>query len=586
MQEETRVCQNCQASFHIDASDFAFYEKIKVPPPTWCPECRMIRRFMYRNERHLFRRKDDASGKEIFSEFPPQVIAKIYDKDYWWSDAWDPMEYSRDYDFSRPFFTRFRELLYAVPWPSRNVLRIIDSDYSNNASDIKNCYLCFNIGRGEDSAYLVDALNQKNCFDITSTTNAELCYDGMAVRDCYKVFYSVTCEKCHEVWLSRDCTGCTHCFGCANLRNKQYYIFNEPYSKEAYFVELERILQGGSYHAFEIAKEKARGVWRSQPYKYMLSWHNTNAVGDWVVLSKNVKYCFNAVEVEDGKYCQNAVQGVRDAYDFSVGGDKCELIYEAEDVWEGCRNIKFSFDCWPANQDVEYSAKCSSSANLFGCVGLKKKSYCIFNKQYSRDDYMMLRGKIIAHMNAMPYTDQRGNIYRYGEFFPPEFSPFAYNETIAQDFFPLTKETAQAKGFLWRDPEIREYQITIDARALPDRIDDTKDTILKEIIKCLSCGRAYRIIQSEFQFLQTMSLPLPRVCPACRHIERLKLRNSPRFYNRKCQCDGKTSSNGVYPNQTSHFHDTNQCPNEFETSYAPDRPEIVYCEECYQTEVA
>jgi len=27
------------------------------------------------------------------------------------------------------------------------------------------------------------------------------------------------------------------------------------------------------------------------------------------------------------------------------------------------------------------------------------------------------------------------------------------------------------------------------------------------------------------------------------------------------------------------------CTNEFETPYAPDRPEIVYCEECYNKEI-
>ena len=166
----------------------------------------------------------------------------------------------------------------------------------------------------------MDVANQKNCLDITSTTNAELCYDGMAVRDCFKTFYSVMCEKCSEVWLSRDCTGCTNCFGCANLRNKQYYIFNKPYTKESYFAELEHILEGGSYQAVEVARKKARDIWLSQPYKYMLSWHNTNATGDWIVLSKNTKYCFNATELEDVKYGQNAVSGVKDSYDITMVG--------------------------------------------------------------------------------------------------------------------------------------------------------------------------------------------------------------------------------------------------------------------------
>lgn len=237
-------------------------------------------------------------------------------------------------------------------------------------------------------------------------------------------------------------------------------------------------------------------------------------------------------------------------------------------------------------RDLEYCAFCNGSSNCFGCVGLQKKSYCILNKQYSKDDFFALREKIIRHMNEMPYTNAMGRIYRYGEFFPPEFSPFAYNETIAQDFFPLTKEQAEVKGFLWREPEMREYQTTIDAANLPDRIGDVQDSILKEIIKCASCGRPYRIIQMELQFLRQMSLPLPHLCPNCRHTERLKLRNAPRFYPRACQCAGQGSENGVYQNAASHQHGASPCPKEFETSYAPDRKEIIYCEFCYQVEVA
>jgi len=583
---ENRTCQNCKQEFRIEPEDFAFYEKIKVPPPTWCPECRMIRRMVFRNERLLFRRKDDASNKEIFSEFPASTQAKVYEKDYWWSDAWDPMEYGRNCDFSRPFFEQFRELLYAVPWPSRNIQRMTDSDYANHAGDLKNCYLCFNAGRSEDSAYLVDGYGHKNSFDITSTIGAERCYDGMSVRDCYQTFFSYACEQCREVWLSRDCIGCAFCFGCANLRNKEYYIFNRPYTKEQYFQELTQILQDGSYQALEAAKERAYKVWRQYPYKYMLSWHNRDATGDLISTSKNVKSCFNVADVEDSAYCQDIVLGVRDSYDYTNWGDMSELIYEAMGVGEKCRSVKFSFDCWPADQEVEYSYRCASSQDLFGCVALKKKSYCIFNKQYSKEDYFALREKIIRHMNEMPYTDAQGRIYRYGEFFPPEFSPFAYNETIAQDFFPLNKEAAIAKGYLWREPETREYQITVDAKDLPDHIRDAPDNIVKEIIKCLSCGKAYRVIQMELDFLRKMSLPLPRLCPNCRYLERIKHRNPPRFYRRRCTCAGSTSENGVYQNQVSHFHGSTPCPNEFETSFAPDRSEIVYCEECYQNEVA
>ena len=64
-------------------------------------------------------------------------------------------------------------------------------------------------------------------------------------------------------------------------------------------------------------------------------------------------------------------------------------------------------------------------------------------------------------------------------------------------------------------------------------------------------------------------------------------------------CGGDTSTNGKYKNTGKHFHDDHPdapvgtphpegrrgCPNEFETTYAPERLDVVYCEKCYQGEV-
>jgi hypothetical protein len=51
MKEEMRQCQNCKNQFTIEPEDFAFYEKIKVPPPTFCPSCRFQWRLSFMNER-------------------------------------------------------------------------------------------------------------------------------------------------------------------------------------------------------------------------------------------------------------------------------------------------------------------------------------------------------------------------------------------------------------------------------------------------------------------------------------------------------------------------------------------------------
>jgi hypothetical protein len=224
-------------------------------------------------------------------------------------------------------------------------------------------------------------------------------------------------------------------------------------------------------------------------------------------------------------------------------------------------------------KDSDYLYACRNSSNLFACIGLKNKQYCILNKQYTKEEYEELIPKIKKHMDDMPYVDAQGRVYKFGEFFPPEFSPFAYNDTVTPEHFPLSKEEILAFGGKWYETPKTEFATTMEAENLPDDIVDTADLVTKEIIACMECKRAYRIISMELDFLRYNKIPLPRFCVDCRHKKRISQRNSSKLYDRSCACE-----------QTGHDH-VGKCQNEFQTSYAPDRPEIVYCEGCYQKEV-
>lgn len=92
--------------------------------------------------------------------------------------------------------------------------------------------------------------------------------------------------------------------------------------------------------------------------------------------------------------------------------------------------------CVQYSDHMLYCANCFHSSYCFGCVGLRNKSYCILNKQYTKEEYEVLVPQIIKKMQADD---------KWGEFFPITMSPFAYNETVAQEYFPLSKEEALAK---------------------------------------------------------------------------------------------------------------------------------------------
>lgn len=206
------------------------------------------------------------------------------------------------------------------------------------------------------------------------------------------------------------------------------------------------------------------------------------------------------------------------------------------------------------------------------------------NTQYTKEEYEKLVPKIREQMGNTPYVDKKGRIYKYGEFFPIELSPFGYNETAAQDWYPLTKEETIEKGYPWSDYE-SQSQYEFSDYEIPDDITEVQDDVLEKVLKCEVSGKAYRIIPMELQFLRRMGLPIPRRSPLQRHKDRISKLLPRRLHQRNCQCGGAASDNNVYKNTAKHFHNEEHCPNAIQTPYDSDRLEIIYCEQCYLREV-
>lgn len=564
-------CQNCKLDFIIESDDFSFYEKIKVPPPTFCPDCRFKRRLYHYNKRALYKGVCKLCKKETFSMYHESESIIVYCNNCWWSDQWDPFLYSRNYDFSKTFFEQMKELLREVPWMSLGVEQptMVNSPYCNGAGRLKNSHLVFYADLIEDSSYCDTVASDKNCFDCYMAYESEHCYECVNIKKCYRAFYSTDSEDSFDIFFSKNLVGCSNCFGCTNLRNKKYCIENIQYTKEDYDDKINRLKDFSDKDINTIYKEVNEKSLK-HPQKYIHGRHNIDVTGDYINHSKNSKVIYQSNGVEDSKYCFLAyLPTTKDCYDYSFYGENSTLVYETIKSGTNLNNVLFSNGCFPEGQNLEYCHYCVGCHDLFGCVGLRNKEYCIFNKQYNKEEYFLLRDKIIKHMEEMPYVTGKGIVYKYGEFFPVEFSPFTYNESIIQEIFPISKEEALSSGYRWRDRTERNYKVTMKNNEIPKNIKEVADSITNEILECAhlsdTCTDAFKITKEEFQFYKQMNLPLPKYCPNCRHHRRLSQRNPMKLYHRKCMKDG--------------------CSNEFETSYAPGRPEIVYCEKCYQKEV-
>ena len=549
---ETKTCQNCKADFTIEPDDFGFYEKMHVPAPTFCSDCRHQRRLAIRNERVFYYRTCDSCDQKIISYYHPNKKQVVWCPSCWWSDKLDPFVCGRDFDFNRPFFEQFQEMYKEVPTLSLDIVNCKNSDYVSYCGDDNYCYFDIAGERNEYCYYCKFVKYSKDCLDCSFVYNSELNYECVNCHKIYGSSFLNKCQDCTNCNFTIDSRGCTDCFGCWNLRNKSYHIFNKPYTREEY----NKIVSGfnkKSYAWLEDFKKEFKDKSKEAIVKFATLINSPNCTGDDLFNCKNVKESFDVSNAENSKWLFDVLDA-KECYDINFSLYKPSFNVELISTL----NLGNSGYCNASHycNDIWYSDKCNNSSDLFGCIAVNKKKFCIFNKQYSKEQFFVLKNKILEHM------EKTGE---WGQFFPIGTSNFGYNETVAQEYFPLSKEECNKQSITWWDESASTYgKETLKEGEIPNNIDDVGDEIISEIFIC-SCKRNFKIVSYELNLYRKLGLPIPRKCPTCRHEERNKTAGVRSLWYRKCMNIG--------------------CKNEFETSYSPERPEILYCESCYKQEV-
>lgn len=544
------VCKTCKKEFEIRETDLIFYEQIKVPPPNHCPECRVQRRLCFRNERTLYKRVCDLCKKDGVSIYPSKTPFPVYCHKCWWGDDWDPTTFAINFDKSKPFLEQYAELKNKVPRIALLVIDSINSDYTNNSAENKNSYLIFAAENNEDCMYGRLIQNCKTSIDCAFLYESELCYECSDCKKCFRCLFSERLQDCIEVLFSFDMRNCQNCILCTNGRNLNYYIENIQYNKEEYEKKKAEILS--SHKSIEETKEKYNKLRAKTIVKFALSTKCNNATGDYIY---NCHEGVNLFDVRNSKNCSYVADGEDpiDCQDINNMYFKAERCYNIMGSLRSTNCIVGTFIMYC--NATNYSDSCYNCESCFGCVGLNKKSYYILNKEYSKEEYLKIKEEIETQLK---------NKGVFGDYFSPELSPFGYNETLAQEYIPMEEKEAKERGFNWQEETTGTYgKETL--KEIPETIEEVTENILKEILVCENCKKNFRITKAEFDFYKRMNIPLPHKDFECRHKERMSKRNPRKLWHRKC----------MKPD----------CTNEFETSYAPNRLEIVYCEKCYNNEV-
>ena len=221
-----QICKTCNQEFVIRDEDFIFYEQMKTVPPLFCPDCRMLRRLAFRNERTLYKRTCDLCKESIISIFTDEAPFPVYCHDCWWGDAWNPKDLGMDYDLNKNFFEQYKELQSKIPRLSLILVNSNGSDYTNCAADNKNCYLIFASDADEDCMYGRLIQESKGSVDCAFLYSSELCYECIDTRQCFKCMFSEQCQSSTDLLFCYNMRNSQNCILCTNGRNISNSILN------------------------------------------------------------------------------------------------------------------------------------------------------------------------------------------------------------------------------------------------------------------------------------------------------------------------------------------------------------------------
>ena len=548
-----QICKTCGKEFVIRDEDLVFYEQMKTASPLYCPECRMAQRLMFRNERILYKRQCDLCEKDMITSYTPDAPYKVYCSKCWWSDDWGPKSYAKNYNFNKSFFEQYKELQLEVPRLGIMEIQNVRSEYTNGSAQNKDCYLIFASDYNEDCLYGRLLQRNKQSVDCAFLHESELCYECIDCRKCFKCMFTEQCQDSTDLLFCYNMRNSNNCIFCTNGRNVSNSIFNIKYSKEEFEKKKTEILE--NYESNENAKKEFEELKKTTILKFATQTKCNNVIGNYLHNCHDGVALYDTYDAKNCSYMKDTEGPNSDSWDCNNYYYKCEFNYNIMGALQ-CSKSKNSAFVFYSNE-VEYCDNCHNLSNAIGCISVRKGSYMIFNKEYSKEEYLELKAKI---------EEQFKKEGIFGQFFLPEVAPFSYNESLIQDFFLLSKEEAIKRGYKWQEKTTGTYgKETIKKGDIPNKIENVDESILNEILICEECNKNYKITSAELEFYKKMNLPLPHKDFECRHKDRMSKRNPMKLYYRSCMKKG--------------------CNNEFETTYTLDRPETIYCESCYQSEV-
>lgn len=294
------------------------------------------------------------------------------------------------------FVAEYKKLQLATPRLNTFLLNTINSDYCYNCENVKDSYLIANAVEDENCMYGRDFYGCKDCTDCDHVRNCTLCYQCLNSGDCYNSDYLQDCANCSDCRYGYYMKGCQNCVGCVGLKQRQYCIFNEQYSKADFEAKVASLSDEEIRVRFEELKV-------TEPRVALMQIDCENVAGNSNFHCRNVYGAFDASECEDSGYLLETKK-LKDCWDITIleGSQLCYQVSSSH-VMYNCNFCFFCVEC----RDCEYGECLMSCSDCFGCVSLHRKQYHILNVAYSAEEYFRRVAEIKAGLREMGVYGQQ-----------------------------------------------------------------------------------------------------------------------------------------------------------------------------------
>jgi hypothetical protein len=435
-----RICSITGEKWMMDEDEIAWFKKFNVPPSRYSPQTRLKLAMGYFIVFDMWYNKHADTGAPIISTtHPASGIRVLPDKEWFERDfSSDAM----DLDFTTPFLDQLYALTRCVPVAASFNYKVPENSIAFISLGDHDSFFVLAC-RSKRSFYCGNAIDIEDSAELVSVENARESYGVVHSQRIYNCRFLLECYDCISSSFLFDCRNCEFIFGGTNLRNKKYVWFNEQLSKEEWEkrfaeVDLASRQQVDQYHQKFLMLLREQGIW---PENF-----NINAV------DSTGEYVYESTNIKDGYY---VTRGCRDleqvAYAFGIPSESCYCTSApigSSDCYYGIgqkesSHTRFAMSILERNINTEYCNMCHDCENCFGCVGLRRKKFCILNKQYTEEEYWKTLDALKVAML------ERGE---YGELPPMKFGTQHWSGSGAHVIFGQTKEECLKLGAVDFEP--------------------------------------------------------------------------------------------------------------------------------------